>query len=94
MRNKLELKEHLDRELTLFHRLAALPAGPPHEEALMRALYDSCYCGYQNYMLPEKLTREMAATCSKYLFFRRSGSLLPPDRRFRHATQLAEDLHL
>jgi hypothetical protein len=36
----------------------------------------------------------MSLICSKYLFFRQNSSTLPPDRRFRHATQLAEDLHL
>jgi hypothetical protein len=49
----MELKEHLDRELTLLQRVSELgeSRGAEREEGLMRALYESCYCGYKNYML-------------------------------------------
>ena len=38
----------------------------------MHNIYESCYAGYRNYMLEEKIVKEMAANCSKYLFFRKS----------------------
>ena len=60
----------------------------------MRRVYDSCYSGYRNYILPDKVTGELALNCSKYLFFRKVKSGLPIDRLFRFTSQLAEDLYL
>ena len=55
----------------------------------MNNIYQSCYSGYKNYMVDEKATKELALTCSKYLFFRKNKSDLPLDRLFRYATQLS-----
>lgn len=58
----------------------------------MKDIYESCYAGYQNYMLNEKVTKDMAINCSKYLFFRKSESSLPLDRLFRYTSKIAEDV--
>jgi len=42
------------------------------EGKLMKNLFESCYAGYRNYMMNEKVTKELAINCSKYLFFRKS----------------------
>ena len=62
------------------------------EVRLVKNLYESCHAGYRNYMVNEKVTREMAINCSKYLFFRKSESRLPLDRLFRYTTKIADDV--
>lgn len=60
----------------------------------MEDIYEGCYAGYKNYRLGESVTKEMAVACCKYLFFRRSKSSLPVDRKFRYVLQLTEELVL
>ena len=75
LKNKVELKEHLDREMTLLYLTTKEERGHNEEEReirLMQNIYESCYAGYRNYMMDEKVTKELAVNCSKYLFFRKS----------------------
>ena len=94
MRNKVELKEHLDREITyLYLSRRKTPEGTSNEEKdriLMENIYQSCYSGYKNYLLDEKVTRQLSLNCSKYLFFRKASSNLPLDRLFRYTSQLTD----
>jgi hypothetical protein len=60
----------------------------------MEDLYESCHAGYKNYRLSEAVTKEMALACCKYLFFRKSKSTLPVDRKFRYVSQLTDELSL
>lgn len=84
--NKLHLKENLDRELT-FLKMTTLTSNPNNikeseeggegegeDRILIKNLYESCYAGYKNYRIKDEITKEMAATCSKYLFFRKTKS--------------------
>jgi hypothetical protein len=58
----------------------------------MRSLYESCHAGYRNYMLDDRITKEMSIICAKYLFFRETKSDLPVDRLFRYTTQLVDGM--
>lgn len=98
VRNKVELKEHLDREMTLLYlrKLHQKDSDSieEKEKKLMEDIYESCYSGYRNYMMPEKVTKDLSLVCSKYLFFRKTKNSLPIDRLFRYTTKLSEDLLL
>lgn len=55
---------------------------------LMSSLYEGCYQGYRNYLLPEYQTEKLAKKCAIYLFRRRSQSDLPHDSLFRYADRM------
>jgi len=94
IRNKLELKENLDRELTFLYLQKKNKredlSFEQQEQQLIHNIYESCYSGYKNYMLDEKATKELSLICSKYLFFRKTKSTLPVDRLFRYTTQMTD----
>lgn len=62
------------------------------DRILIQSLYEGCYAGYRNYLLPDKQTEKMAKKCAKYLFRRRTKSDLPHDSLFRYADRIGEEI--